>query len=214
MFWQMLPSKEVDEVGDTVSGSIGPTLTWFGHTDFDKKFASFQVLSSSNGHLSPLSVATRKTLIAQARSRESSNNKNSTRQESQSHPNNSTGRFNFRGMQNVIDLIDSDNKISTTRTDSHALWITARAPGLTVTGVRGLGPHYDVSSHMMSLQSYLCQSHVLHSCIGGITPITGQLSSSSAHVTITACHWPGMRSQLTQMRKQQQNKQTKNLYTG
>ena len=55
-----------------------------------------------------------------------------------SHLHNTTGRFNFQGMQNVIDLIDSDNKISTTA-DSHVRCITSTAQGLTLTGLRGWG---------------------------------------------------------------------------
>ena len=53
-----------------------------------------------------------------------------------SHLRNTTGRFNFQGMQNVIDLIDSDNKISTTA-DSHVRCFTSTAQGLPLTGLRG-----------------------------------------------------------------------------
>ena len=70
-----------------------------------------------------------------------------------------TGRINFQGMQNVIDLIDSDNKISTTA-DSHVLGIiTSTAPGPRSDRVERLGQHYDVTdvATCVSLQS---QDHI------------------------------------------------------
>ena len=80
--------------------------------------------------------------------------------ETPSHLHNTTGRFNFQGMQNVIDLIDSDNKTSTTA-DSHVLGITSTAPGPQSDRVERLGQHYDVTdvATCVSLQSRITFLH-------------------------------------------------------
>ena len=128
MFWQILPSKKVDEVGDTVSGSIGPTQLGSVTLSLTKnlphsKFYLHQMAIS----LSSLSRQEKRWLL-----RRSTENQATIKTEHAKSQHTITGRFNFQGMQNVIDLMDSDNKISAPA-DSHVLWFTSRAPGLNVT---------------------------------------------------------------------------------
>ena len=73
-----------------------------------------------------------------------------------SHLHSTTGRFNFQGMQNVIDLINSDNKTSA---DSHVLCIRPQASLW-----QGWEAGATLQCHWCC---YLCQSPVpgSHSCI-------------------------------------------------
>ena len=152
-----------------------------------------------------LSVATRKTLIAQALNRESSNNKNWTRQES---------------TQQQGDSISKECKMSLiwwTRIIRHHQYCWQphvlnhyRGPGPRSDGLRGQGPYFDV---ITSLPGYWVSVYSPqrwpHSCIE-LTLITGQPHHDPppAPVNIAADHCADLRSQLTQW-KQHQNKQTK-----
>ena len=106
--------------------------------------------------ISPLSLSRQEKRWLLRRSTENQATIKTEHAKTPSHLHNTTGRFNFQGMQNVIDLINSDNKTSA---DSHVLCITSRAPGLTLTGLRDWG-------HItMSLMLLLVSVPGSHSCI-------------------------------------------------
>ena len=156
MFWQMLPSKEVDEVGDTAPGSIGPTLAQFGHSVpclWQKicLIPSFIIIKWPS-----LSLSRQEKRWLLRRSTENQATIKTEHAKTPSHLHNTTGRFNFQGMQNVIDLINSDNKTSA---DSHVLCIRPQASLW-----QGWEAGATLQCHWCC---YLCQSPVpgSHSCI-------------------------------------------------
>ena len=125
MFWQILPSKKVDEVGDTVSGSIGPTQLGSGTLSLTKNLPHSKFYHHQMA-ISLLSLSRQEKRWLLRRSTENQATIKTEHAKTPSHLHNTTGRFNFQGMQNVIDLIDSDNKISTTA-DSHVRCFTSTA---------------------------------------------------------------------------------------
>ena len=174
---------------------------------FDKKFASFQVLSSSNGHLSPLSLSRQEKRWLLRRSTENQATIKTEHAKTPSHLHSTTGRFNFLGMQNVIDLINSDNKTSA---DSHVLCITSRAPGLTMTGLRDWA-HITMSLMLLLVSVSSPRITFLHTDIRLVSH--HQMSvSAPAPVNIAADHrWSEQSINASNENNNRTNKQRKSL---
>ena len=206
MFWQMLPSKEVDEVGDTVSGSIGPTLTWFGH--------SVPCLWQKICLIPSFILIKWPSLSSLCRDKKNVDCSGAQLRIKQQEKLN-TPRLQAISTTQQGDSISKECKMSliwSTRIIRYQQLLTATCAASPARPRASLWQGWEAGATLpCHWFCYLCQSPVQgsHSCIDirlvSPHPMSG---SAPAPVNIAADHRAGLSSQLTQW-QQQQNKQTK-----